>query len=92
MYAGEIIELGTDKDIFESENHHPYTIGLFGSIPDLSKSTKRLNPIDGLMPDPTDLPNGCVFHTRCPKCMDICKKNKPTEIQKGSHMIKCHLY
>ncbi|MDD4781687.1 MAG: ABC transporter ATP-binding protein [Tissierellia bacterium] len=92
MYAGEIIELGTDKDVFESENHHPYTTGLFGSIPDLTKATKRLNPIDGLMPDPTDLPIGCAFHARCPKCMDICKKNKPKEIKKGSHMIKCHLY
>ena len=92
MYAGEIIELGTDENIFESQNHHPYTVGLFGSIPDLTKVTKRLNPIDGLMPDPTDLPAGCVFHTRCPKCMEMCKTEKPKEKVMGSHMIKCHLY
>lgn len=92
MYAGEIIELGTAKDIFESEKHHPYTVGLFGSIPDLKKSTKRLSPIEGLMPDPTDLPKGCVFHTRCPKCMEICKTDKPNGSRDESHMIKCHLF
>ncbi len=92
MYAGEIIELGTDEDIFESKNHHPYTVGLFESIPDLTKHNKRLNPIDGLMPDPTDLPAGCVFYTRCPKCMEVCKTKKPNEFVNESHMIKCHLY
>ncbi len=92
MYAGEIIELGTDVNIFESEHHHPYTVGLFGSIPSLTNATKRLNPIDGLMPDPTDLPSGCVFHTRCPKVMDICKTKKPNEKVIGSHMIKCNLF
>lgn len=92
MYAGEIIERGTAKDIFESENHHPYTTGLFGSIPDLTKSSKRLNPIKGLMPDPTNLPLGCKFHPRCSKCMDICKTKEPGEVEYGTHMIKCHLY
>lgn len=92
MYAGEIIEMGTAKDIFESKKHHPYTVGLFGSIPDLKKSTNRLSPIEGLMPDPTDLPKGCVFHTRCPKCMEVCKTDKPNESRDESHMIKCHLF
>jgi len=92
MYAGEIIELGTVEDIFEGKSHHPYTDGLFGSLPDLTKVTRRLNPIEGLMPDPTDLPSGCPFHTRCSKCMDICKTEKP-EVKVGNgHMIKCHLF
>ena len=92
MYAGEVIELGTVEDIFEGNSHHPYTEGLFGSLPDLTKVTRRLNPIEGLMPDPTDLPSGCPFHTRCTKCMDICKAEKPTVKTENSHMIKCHLF
>ncbi len=92
MYAGEIIELGTVEDIFEGKNHHPYTEGLFGSLPDLTKVTRRLNPIEGLMPDPTDLPSGCPFHTRCTKCMDICKTEKPAVKTENGHMIKCHLF
>ena len=92
MYAGEIIELGSVKDIFEAKRHHPYTLGLFGSIPNLEKSSRRLNPIEGLMPDPTDLPVGCKFHPRCPNCMPICKSTNPTNSIEASHMIKCHLY
>ena len=95
MYAGQIIEQGMIEDIFESEYHHPYTEGLFGAIPDLSKKTKRLNPVEGLMPDPTDLPTGCFFHVRCRKCMDICKTKEPeikwTNANK-THLIKCHLF
>lgn len=92
MYAGEIIEIGTVEDIFEYKNHHPYTVGLFGSIPDMTKVTRRLSPIEGLMPDPTNLPDGCKFHTRCPKCMDICKTVSPENSLSGTHMIKCHLF
>lgn len=58
MYAGEIIESGTAEDIFLGERHHPYTAGLFDSIPDLEKKAARLKPIPGLMPDPTNLPKG----------------------------------
>lgn len=92
MYAGEIIEHGTAEDIFEAENHHPYTVGLFGSIPDMTKVTKRLTPIDGLMPDPTVIIPGCPFADRCPKKMDICEKEKPACYTNGTHMIKCHLF
>lgn len=92
MYAGEIIELGSVKDIFESADHHPYTVGLFGSIPDMTKKTRRLNPIEGLMPDPTNLPQGCVFHARCPKCLEICKTKKPQSVTENNHMIRCHLF
>lgn len=95
MYAGRIVEMGTIEDIFHEGRHHPYTEGLFGSIPDLEKETKRLNPIRGLMPDPMDLPTGCHFHVRCKECMDICKTEEPAEnlIKKDTdHIIKCHLF
>lgn len=93
MYAGEIIEVGSVVDIYEAERHHPYTIGLFGSIPDITSKAKRLKPINGLMPDSSNLPLGCKFHNRCPKCMDICKTTNPLEkIISTSHKIKCHLF
>ncbi len=92
MYAGEIIESGTVEDIFNSKDRHPYTEGLFNSIPDVSKSTPRLKPIHGLMPDPTDLPKGCKFHPRCEKCMQICKEKQPGIFVEGDHRIACHLF
>lgn len=92
MYAGEIIEIGTLEDIFEGDNHHPYTVGLFNSIPDMTKVTRRLKPIAGLMPDPTSLPEGCPFAPRCPKKMEICQSEKPNIIYDSTHAIKCHLF
>jgi len=92
MYAGEIIERGTAYDIFTDKTHHPYTVGLFGSIPNLKVKTRRLDPIPGLMPDPTNLPKGCKFSPRCPKCVDICLNENPREILTGTHGIKCHLF
>lgn len=92
MYAGELIETGTLKDIFTSEEHHPYTKGLFGAIPDLTGGSKRLSPIAGLMPDPSKLPQGCNFQDRCPHCMDICKAKKSEVYVNGTHSIACHLF
>ncbi len=92
MYAGEIIEIGTTEDIFEGKRHHPYTVGLFGSIPDMTKVTRRLNPIEGLMPDPTAPLGGCKFHPRCPQCMEICKSEKPRNVVNGTQTIRCHLF
>ncbi len=92
MYAGEIIEYGRVEDIFESEDRHPYTVGLFNSIPDLTQKTKRLKPIEGLMPDPSNLPTGCTFHDRCPHCMEQCKTMKPLAVTSGTHMVRCHLF
>ncbi len=93
MYAGEIIEYGSAADVFDaSRSHHPYTVGLFDSIPNLKTTAKRLKPITGLMPDPTDLPSGCSFHPRCAHCMDICKKEAPEAVWlSDTHMVKCHL-
>ncbi|WP_346708042.1 ABC transporter ATP-binding protein [Massilistercora timonensis] len=92
MYAGYIIESGSLEDIFQ-DMRHPYTWGLFKTIPDLDKECEYLETLDGMMPDPTDLPKGCPFAPRCKKCMPICREKNPaeTEVSKG-HIVKCHLF
>ena len=92
MYAGEAVEYGTLADIFTGENHHPYTVGLFGSIPSLTEESKRLHPIEGLMPDPTEKPAGCWFAPRCRHCTEKCKKQVPPVYEKNGHQIRCHLF
>lgn len=92
MYAGEAVEYGTLADIFTGENHHPYTVGLFGSIPSLTEESKRLHPIEGLMPDPTEKPAGCWFAPRCRHCTEKCKKQMPPVYEKNGHQIRCHLF
>ncbi len=92
MYAGEIIESGRLEDVFETPNNHPYTKGLFGSIPNIEEKADRLSPINGLMPDPTNLPKGCSFSPRCPHCMEICREQKPDYYCSGEHKIKCFLF
>lgn len=90
MYAGEIIEYGTVEDVFNpKKEHHPYTVGLFNSIPRLDDTAARLKPIAGLMPDPANLPEGCKFHPRCPYCVEKCKKSNPAVRQQGTHKIYC---
>lgn len=93
MYAGEIIEIGSVEDIFTpTSHHHPYTEGLFNSVPRLDDTAARLKPIKGLMPDPSDLPEGCRFHPRCPHCMTVCRSTPPVAVQTGTHTIRCHLF
>ena len=92
MYAGEIVEYGTLEDIFTGENHHPYTTGLFGSIPNLQENARRLHPIEGLMPDPTNLSKGCNFAPRCSHCTELCKNKQPEVWEKDGHQIRCHLF
>ena len=89
MYAGELIEYGTRERIFHNPRH-PYTLGLFGSIPSLDKDEERLHPIEGLMPDPADLPKGCKFHERCEYACEACalKEQEFTEIEPG-HRVRC---
>ena len=91
MYAGEVVEYGSVDQVF-GKPLHPYTQGLFGSLPDLSESTERLKPIPGLMPDPTALPEGCYFSPRCPNVMDVCKARHPEDVDIGGHRVKCHLF
>ncbi len=92
MYAGEIIEYGNVYDIYKGSHHHPYTEGLFGSIPNLTDKMERLNAIPGLMPDPTRVVRGCCFFPRCPKCTQVCALKKPEAVWNGTHMLRCHLY
>ena len=92
MYAGEIVEFGTVEDIFDADSHHPYTTGLFQSIPSITGDTDRLKSIEGLMPDPTSLPDGCKFHPRCPLCLPKCKVQEPAVTRTNQHHIRCHLF
>jgi peptide/nickel transport system ATP-binding protein len=92
MYTGDVVEIGAAEDIFEGNARHPYTEGLFGSIPDLNGDASRLTPIDGLTPDPANLPEGCTFHPRCPYAMRICRAKKPEPHVRGGHSVKCHLF
>ncbi len=92
MYAGEILEAGTVTDLFTGTDHHPYTQGLFNSIPNIDARAHRLKPIPGLVPDPTDLPKGCVFSPRCEHCMEICKEKRPETVTRGTHSLRCHLF
>lgn len=89
MYAGEIVEQGKLRDVFEGDSH-PYKLGLFNSLPDVDLDSKRLESIQGLAPDPTRLPEGCKFHPRCKFCSDICVKKSPEVIERSpGHFIKC---
>ena len=92
MYAGRIVEHGTLEDIFNNTSH-PYTEGLFGSLPNIEDRTAELKPIPGLMPDPTNLPEGCVFHPRCKYCKEICKSRVPAVTRlSDSHIVACLAY
>jgi len=92
VYAGEIVETGNLREIFKNPLH-PYTRGLFDSIPSLTKDTRRLKPIEGLMPDPTNLPEGCNFCPRCKFAKEECKTKNPAFVHKeGEHYVKCFLY
>lgn len=92
MYAGEIVEYGTLEHIY-NRTKHPYTVGLFGSVPNLTADVERLKPIKGLMPDPTNLPVGCHFAPRCPDVSPRCLAGpvSVTEVEPG-HFVKCVKY
>ncbi len=89
VYAGQIVEYGTLEHIY-NRTSHPYTLGLFGSIPNFDKKVRRLKPIAGLMPDPANLPAGCVFAERCPNAREACRRGDipVTEIESG-HFVRC---
>ena len=89
VYAGEIIEYGTKEEIFDYPTH-PYTVGLFGSIPKIHEDVEWLDSIPGMPPNPADLPSGCHFHPRCSKCTQPCGEKAPemVEIRPG-HFVRC---
>lgn len=94
VYAGRIVEKGTADDVF-NYMHHPYTEGLFDSLPNLKERGEMLEPIQGLMPDPSDLPPGCSFAPRCPYATERCSQSVPElKAVRGSdtHFVACHAY
>ncbi len=92
MYAGRIVEQGTLKEVF-NHTKHPYTEGLFGSIPNINDRKSELQPIPGLMPDPTELPEGCTFASRCPYATEDCEKKQPEyRYMGGTHYVACIAY
>ena len=89
IYAGEVMEYGTREQIFHNPLF-PYTIGLFGSLPELDKDVDRLSPIEGLPPDPSHLPEGCAFNPRCPHATEECRKaHLPLTDVGGGHLCRC---
>ena len=92
MYAGKIVEQGTLEDIF-NRTKHPYTKGLFDSIPNIDERRAELKPIRGLMSDPYNLPKGCSFCDRCDYALEKCFELKPDSIFfSETHFTECHLY
>lgn len=89
VYAGQIVEVGSKEEVFDHPRH-PYTIGLFHSLPDIEMDTERLQPINGNPPDPVHLPSGCSFHPRCSYCVEKCKKEIPGMSDIGEdHWVRC---
>jgi peptide/nickel transport system ATP-binding protein len=92
MYAGRIVECGTLADIFDNLRH-PYTRGLFDSLPDVENRRAELKPIPGLIPDPIDLPPGCAFHPRCSYAKPECSRDlPPVRMLSDTHYVSCHLH
>ena len=88
MYAGKIMEYGTIEEIYEHPAH-PYTRGLFASLPSLTYKVRRLQPIPGLMPDPVQLPAGCAFAERCPHRTIQCGREIPVIRLTETHIVRC---
>lgn len=93
MYLGNVMEIGNTKAIFDTPLH-PYTEALFSAVPVPNPNTKMNRIIlKGDIPSPANPPKGCKFHTRCNKCMGICKALEPKFLDKqGNHFVSCHLF
>ncbi len=90
MYCGMIMEYGTLRDVYKNPAH-PYTQGLFDSLPDLDTEVPRLKPIPGMVPGPTELPAGCPFENRCARATERCKTECPKlRTLSGTHTVRCH--
>jgi oligopeptide/dipeptide ABC transporter ATP-binding protein len=89
MYAGRVVERAEVTTLF-ADPQHPYTVGLLGSIPKLHSEQDCLATIEGIVPSPLDLPQGCRFHPRCPFAVDACRAFEPplAEVKPG-HFSAC---
>lgn len=93
MYLGRIVEIADKKSLFQKALH-PYTQGLLHAIPVPDPNyIQEQGALKGDVPSPIDLPTGCRFHTRCQRCMDICRQEPPEyrEVEKD-HFVECHVY
>jgi oligopeptide/dipeptide ABC transporter ATP-binding protein len=90
MYAGKVVENADVATIYESP-HHPYTRGLLASIPRLGEKRERLEVIQGVVPNPLNLPKGCLFKRRCPYAMPICDTPPPLQQVAPGHLSRCWL-
>jgi peptide/nickel transport system ATP-binding protein len=89
MYAGQVVEYGPVAAVFEAPAH-PYTKGLFFSLPSTEQRQSRLTPVLGSMPNPMKSPTGCKFHPRCPVAQDRCRQVEPSPIQvQADHTAAC---
>lgn len=88
IYAGQIVEYGKKEEIF-MHPLHPYTLGLFASLPEMSIGKKRLKPIDGMPPDPTVVAEGCPFRPRCPYAMEKCGQSVENREIAPNHFCRC---
>jgi len=91
MYAGQAAEEGDVAGLF-ADPLHPYTQGLLGSLPKLTRRGARLTPIPGIVPPLTDLPPGCSFHPRCPRAFDRCRVEHPPLLSRDGRLVRCWLY
>ena len=92
IYGGEIVESADVYTLFD-KHLHPYTEGLLNSIPKLNEDVDRLRPIEGMMPDPTSLPEGCKFCTRCAFAVERCRREHPAMLEAGpGHQVRCFRY
>jgi oligopeptide/dipeptide ABC transporter ATP-binding protein len=93
MYLGKLVEIADDKGLY-SNPKHPYTQALLSAIPVPNPTVQKERIIlNGDVPSPLNPPSGCRFHTRCSKCMDICKVEEPKMMEMGGmHSVACHLY
>jgi len=91
MYAGRIVEYGPLQQVFKYPLH-PYTEGLLNSIPRIELDKTRLSPIRGMMPDPSVVPQGCVFRPRCPYAEDVCAVTAPHITEKSDRQVMCLMH
>ena len=89
MYLGRVVEEGSCRDVF-AHPAHPYTQALLASMPRIDGKSDNAEPLTGDVPSPSNPPGGCLFHTRCPYCRDICRTASPELIGEDSHLCACH--
>ena len=90
MYAGEVVELGPTREVFDRPEH-PYSQGLMEAFPSLLGEAKQLTGIAGNPPSLVDPPDGCLFAPRCAYANDECRTVRPELISYGDHQVRCHL-